>query len=79
MSTRLIDKAKRGVSLNTLAQTWSEIDDLSDGLPLEIYAFAKTTNWEMYETIQADIFDHLLAMVGEFGLRVFQDPIVGES
>jgi hypothetical protein len=75
MSTRLIDKAKRGVSLNTLAQTWSEIDDLSDGLPPEIYAFAKTTNWKMYEAIQADIF----AMVGEFGPRVFQDPIVGES
>jgi len=45
-----------------------------NGLPLEIYAFATTTVWAQYETIQADIFDHLLAVMPEFGLRVFQRP-----
>jgi len=44
------------------------------GLPLEIYAFTNDTNWVAYESIQADIFDHLLAIIGEFGLRVFQQP-----
>ncbi|QSR20294.1 mechanosensitive ion channel protein MscS [Novosphingobium sp. KA1] len=44
------------------------------GLPLEIYAFAATTAWAHYEDIQADIFDHLIAIMPEFGLRVFQHP-----
>ncbi len=45
-----------------------------DGLPIEIYVFTNDTVWATYETIQADIFDHLLAVVPEFGLRVFQQP-----
>jgi miniconductance mechanosensitive channel len=44
------------------------------GLPLEIYVFSRDTNWLNYESIQSDIFDHLLAMVPEFDLRVFQNP-----
>ena len=44
------------------------------GIPLEIYCFTKTTNWNDYESIQADIFDHLLAICGEFGLLVYQQP-----
>jgi miniconductance mechanosensitive channel len=44
------------------------------GLPLEIYAFTSTTAWAEYESIQADIFDHLYAILPEFGLRVFQQP-----
>ncbi len=44
------------------------------GLPLELYVFANDTVWEKYETIQADIFDHLLAVVPQFGLRIFQSP-----
>ncbi len=46
----------------------------ADGLPLELYCFTSTTAWVAYEGIQADIFDHLLAIVPEFGLRVFQHP-----
>ncbi len=46
----------------------------SEGLPLEIYCFTNTTEWAAYEGIQADIFDHLLAIVPEFGLRVYQKP-----
>ena len=44
----------------------------SQGLPIEIYAFTNDTRWERYEAIQADIFDHILAVVPEFGLSVFQ-------
>jgi len=44
------------------------------GVPVEIYVFTVTTNWIEYEAIQSDIFDHLLAIVPEFGLRVFQNP-----
>jgi miniconductance mechanosensitive channel len=44
------------------------------GLPLEVYVFTATTDWEDYERIQADVFDHLLAIVGEFGLRIHQAP-----
>ncbi|MDG1581526.1 mechanosensitive ion channel family protein [Pseudomonas sp. GOM6] len=46
----------------------------ADGLPLEIYCFTNTTTWLVYEGIQADIFDHLLAILPAFGLRVFQSP-----
>ncbi|MGB3561527.1 MAG: mechanosensitive ion channel family protein, partial [Thermoanaerobaculia bacterium] len=44
------------------------------GIPLEIYVFSKDTRWVNYEGIQADIFDHILAIIPEFGLRVFQSP-----
>ncbi|MHB2153791.1 mechanosensitive ion channel family protein [Calditrichota bacterium GD2] len=44
------------------------------GLPIEIYAFTNDIRWEVYESIQADIFDHLLAVVPEFELRIFQNP-----
>jgi miniconductance mechanosensitive channel len=44
------------------------------GLPLEIYAFTNDTRWVVYEAIQSDIFDHILAVAPEFGLRVFQNP-----
>jgi len=45
-----------------------------EGLPLEIYCFTNTTAWAVYEDIQSDIFDHLLAIVPEFGLRLYQKP-----
>ncbi len=44
------------------------------GLPLEIYGFTASTAWADYERIQADIFDHLIAILPEFGLRLFQRP-----
>ncbi len=44
------------------------------GLPLEIYVFTNDTVWANYEGIQADIFDHLLASIPEFDLKVFQKP-----
>lgn len=44
------------------------------GLPIEIYVFSTNKVWGDYEDIQADIFDHLISVLPEFGLRVFQDP-----
>lgn len=44
------------------------------GIPLEIYCFSNDIRWVAYEGIQADIFDHLLAILPEFDLRVFQQP-----
>jgi miniconductance mechanosensitive channel len=46
----------------------------SNGLPVELYIFAKTTEWAAFESIQAEIFDHLLAAAHNFDLRVFQEP-----
>ncbi len=46
----------------------------SKGLPMEIYVFSNDQVWANYEDIQADIFDHILAVLPEFGLRVFQEP-----
>ncbi|MEE2658288.1 MAG: mechanosensitive ion channel domain-containing protein [Candidatus Latescibacterota bacterium] len=45
-----------------------------NGLPIEVYVFTNDTVWANFEAIQADIFDHLLAVVPEFELRVFQNP-----
>ncbi len=44
------------------------------GIPIEIYVFSQDQVWANYESIQADIFDHLLAVLPEFDLRVFQEP-----
>lgn len=44
------------------------------GLPIEIYVFSKVQAWAEYEGIQSDIFDHIIASVSEFELRVFQNP-----
>ncbi len=44
------------------------------GLPIEIYVFSTDNDWVNYEAIQSDIFDHVLAIVPEFDLRLFQNP-----
>lgn len=51
-----------------------QLEPTAEGLPLEIYVFTNDTAWANYEAIQADIFDHILAMVPEFGLGVYQAP-----
>ena len=45
-----------------------------EGLRVEVYVFSKDQAWAKYEDNQADIFDHILAVIPEFGLRVFQNP-----
>jgi miniconductance mechanosensitive channel len=48
------------------------------GLPIEIYVFCRDIVWANYEAVQADIFDHILAIVPEFDLRLFQAPTGGD-
>ena len=51
-----------------------QLNPTERGLPLEIYVFSRDKAWARYEELQADIFDHLLAAIPEFGLRIFQNP-----
>ena len=51
-----------------------QLEPDGQGLPLQIYVFTATTNWVRYEAIQADIFDHLIAALPQFGLSVYQEP-----
>lgn len=51
-----------------------QLQPTPEGLPLEVYTFTDDIRWAFYEGIQSDIFDHLLAVLPEFGLRVFQKP-----
>ena len=51
-----------------------QLEPSDAGLPLEIYGFTANTAWAAYEGIQGDIFDHLIAILPEFGLRLFQKP-----
>ncbi|MDF2544048.1 MAG: putative rane protein [Herbinix sp.] len=59
---------------NDMVQMVRQLEPGPNGLPLEIYAFSKGTDFEVYETIQADIFDHIIAVAEEFDLRIFQSP-----
>ena len=51
-----------------------QLNPTESGLPIEIYVFNKDKAWANYEAIQANIFDHILAVVAEFDLRIFQNP-----
>lgn len=44
------------------------------GVPIEIYVFVADTRWDVYEGVQGDVFDHLMAILPEFGLNIFQSP-----
>jgi len=51
-----------------------QLQPTDKGIPIEIYVFSNDQRWANYESIQADIFDHILAVIPEFDLRVFQSP-----
>lgn len=51
-----------------------QLQSNESGIPIELYFFSKYYEWEPFETLQADVFDHLLAVVPQFGLRIFQSP-----
>jgi miniconductance mechanosensitive channel len=57
-----------------LIQMVRQLEPGASGIPLEVYAFTNDTNWVAYEGIQADIFDHIFALLPEFDLRVYQNP-----
>jgi Small-conductance mechanosensitive channel len=56
-----------------MTQLSRQLQPTAQGLPIEIYCFTNTTAWAEYEMIQSDIFDHLYAILPEFGLRTFQE------
>lgn len=59
---------------NKSDQLVRQLQPTSLGIPIEIYAFVLETGWVRFEKVQSDIFDHILAIVPEFELRVFQSP-----
>ena len=67
-------RAHPKLATDTMTSLVRQLPPSEHGIPIEIYVFSSDTRWAQYESIQADIFDHLLAMVPEFGLRVFQEP-----
>ena len=51
-----------------------QLQPTEHGLPIELYFFSANTMWVKYEALQAEVFDHVLAIVHQFGLKVFQSP-----
>jgi miniconductance mechanosensitive channel len=51
-----------------------QLEPTASGLPIEIYCFTNITDWSVYECIQSDIIDHLIAVAADFDLRAFQNP-----
>lgn len=66
---RASDRLAKGMTMMV-----RQLDPTPQGLPLQIYCFTNTTAWAEYEEIQSDIFDHLLAVLPRFKLRLFQEP-----
>ncbi len=50
------------------------LEPTPNGLPIQIYVFSNDQAWANYEAIQADIFDHIMAVIPKFELRIFQNP-----
>jgi len=59
---------------NEMIMLVRQLQPTENGIPIQIYVFSKIQEWAAYEDIQSDIFDHLLSVIPEFGLRVFQSP-----
>lgn len=59
---------------NKLTMLVRQLQPTENGLPLEIYVFSARQAWADYEAVQADIFDHIFAVIPEFDLQVFQHP-----
>ena len=57
-----------------MIMTVRQLQPTAQGLPVELYFFSADTTWLKYERLQAEVFDHVLAMLNIFGLKVFQTP-----
>ena len=57
-----------------LILTVRQLQPTAQGMPIELYFFSASTAWLKYEHLQAEVFDHVLAMLNIFGLKVFQSP-----
>lgn len=51
-----------------------QLQPTDHGIPMELYFFCAIKDWVPYEGVQADVFDHVLAIIPEFDLQVFQSP-----
>ena len=71
----LVSYLKNHPAINTSLTTMvRQLEPTEKGIPMEIYVFSKIKSWVEYESIQSDIFDHILAIIPEFELSVFQEP-----
>jgi len=52
-----------------------QLQPTDEGLPIELYFFSNIKDWVAYEKVQADVFDHVLAVLPHFDLRIAQNPI----
>ena len=59
---------------NELIMTVRQLQPTPQGIPVELYFFSADTAWLNYEHLQAEVFDHVLAVLNKFGLKVFQSP-----
>ena len=57
-----------------MIMTVRQLQPTAQGMPIELYFFSASTAWLKYEHLQAEVFDHVLAMLNVFGLKVFQSP-----
>lgn len=76
LESKLFDKKNnpKGSFLSDKTLLVRQLQSTEKGLPIEIYVFASTTAWVKYEQIQADLFDHLFAILPQFELKIFQNP-----
>lgn len=63
---------------NDLTFLVRQLQPTPEGLPIQLYVYTTDTRWAVYEGIQADVFDHLTAIIPEFGLSVYQRPAGGD-
>jgi miniconductance mechanosensitive channel len=66
-------RANENININ-LPLIIRQLQSGEHGLPIEVYCFSKIKEFKGYEAVQSDIFDHILAIIPEFGLNVFQEP-----
>lgn len=66
-------EAHPGINQNMIHMV-RQLHPSPDGIPLQVYAFTRDKAWVAHESVQADIFDHLIAIVDRFGLRIYQHP-----
>lgn len=55
-----------------------QLEPTENGIPIQIYGFCKDIEWVKYEAVQSDIFDHILAVIQQFDLEIFQSPTGGD-
>ena len=92
-SGKLLDLTMTGTANGTLLHLWEDVGGTSqmwtvqptpEGIPVEVYCFTRETDWVAYEAVQGAVFDHLFAVLPDFGLRAYQrssdrDPQSSES